>query len=358
MSGYAQLIIVQQITNLDNSIEETSGLLYLNGRIITHNDKGDDAKLYELDSLTGNVLRTVVVDSATNVDWEDLAMDDYYIYIADIGNNDGSRTDQKIYKIPIADYLGTPNDTVQADTISFSFADQTNFVPANFATNWDAETLISFGDSLYVFTKNWNNFRSNIYPLPKIPGSYALTKVDSFDAQGMITGGAYDAVSNDVLLCGYTLTKAFVTRLSGFTGNKFASASLERYELSLSGSIQVEALVPLSAGKYYLSNEERDGNSARLLSIKDNNFVDVSEMFATNISAWPNPTSGQINLDFGAASSSQFIELVNALGEVIIVESVVGVPQLALDFTAQKSGMYWLRISSDTHMEVLRIVKI
>ena len=56
------------VTTLQNSIEETSGLINLDGRLITHNDSGSQPILYELDSVSGNVTRSVTIKNATNTD--------------------------------------------------------------------------------------------------------------------------------------------------------------------------------------------------------------------------------------------------------------------------------------------------
>jgi len=74
-----------------------------------------------------------------------------YIYIGDFGNNAGTRTDLKVYRVDISDYF--TNDTVNAEIIHFTYADQTNFSNQIYAHNFDAEALISIGDSLYIFTK-------------------------------------------------------------------------------------------------------------------------------------------------------------------------------------------------------------
>jgi hypothetical protein len=54
-----------QICNFKEKFElsekgkETSDLLFLDGKIITHNDSGDPANLYEIDSLSLTMVRTV-----------------------------------------------------------------------------------------------------------------------------------------------------------------------------------------------------------------------------------------------------------------------------------------------------------
>ena len=84
---------------LPDEVKETSGLLFFNGKIITHKDSGNAANLYELDSVNGNILRIIAINSVTNTDWEDITQDENHIYIADIGNNNGNRTDLNIFKI-------------------------------------------------------------------------------------------------------------------------------------------------------------------------------------------------------------------------------------------------------------------
>jgi len=52
----SQIIFSQQlnlVTGLNDTINETSGLLLINGKLITHNDSGTSPDLYEIDSITG-----------------------------------------------------------------------------------------------------------------------------------------------------------------------------------------------------------------------------------------------------------------------------------------------------------------
>ena len=194
-------------TELNSSVNETSGLLFLDDRIITHNDSGGDNDLYEIDVTSGNILRTVTISNASNADWEDLSADDTYIYVADFGNNSGNRTDLKVYHILQSDL---PNsESVTAEVINFSYSDQTDFTPNPgpfFSTNFDAEALIHFNNHLYIFTKQWSNENSSVYLLPKTPGTYSLDPVDSIKAEGLITGGTANSSDNKILLTAYTNT--------------------------------------------------------------------------------------------------------------------------------------------------------
>ena len=92
----AQISGASQKFALPGSLNESSGAIFFNNRLITHNDSGGEAKLYELDTISGIIEREVTILNATNVDWEDITQDETSIYIGDFGNNNGNRTDLKI----------------------------------------------------------------------------------------------------------------------------------------------------------------------------------------------------------------------------------------------------------------------
>ena len=80
---------ITEITQLHNSIKETSGLIFLDQKLITHNDSGGEPALYEIDTVSGNITRKVFISNAGNTDWEDICNDSTYIYIGDFGNKIG-----------------------------------------------------------------------------------------------------------------------------------------------------------------------------------------------------------------------------------------------------------------------------
>ena len=202
--GYAQQF--EYITDLHESVNETSGVIFLNNRLITHNDGGNPNSLYEIDIENGNINRTVTINNASNTDWEDITYDDEYIYIGDFGNNEGSREDLKVYRISISDYFDGDNVT-NADIINFNYADQTDFSPRDFH-NFDAEGLISYNNNLYIFTKNRESWgTTNIYKLPKTLGVHVISQVDNINFKEsvnveLITGAVYEKATNKILLTG------------------------------------------------------------------------------------------------------------------------------------------------------------
>ena len=286
------------LTSLQNVLDESSGLIYLNNNLITHNDSGGEPVLYELDSVTGNVTRSVFVSNATNFDWEDLCFDDLYIYIADIGNNNGTRTNLKIYRILISDYFDTPNDTVTAQIIYFSYSDQTDFSYNHFATNYDAEALISYHDSLYIFTKNWLNNRTNVYSLSKNPGNYQIHKISSINSYGLVTGAAFNSLTSTIVLSGYTISSPFVVEISDFDINDLSTAVVDRYLLQIpSGvSIQIESITPLNYNQYYLTAEEGSEGSSGLFRLQSSSSYGLGVVEKRICNVFPNPASEVINV--------------------------------------------------------------
>ena len=128
------------ITTLSSELNETSGLINLNGEIWTHTDNGGKTELYLIDISDGSIVRTVDIKDANNVDWEDITFDETYVYIGDFGNNDGSRTNLKVYRIKRQE-LASSNE-VEAKKIEFSYSDQTSFEPSYHNTNLDCEAMI------------------------------------------------------------------------------------------------------------------------------------------------------------------------------------------------------------------------
>ncbi len=311
--GFCQQMIL--LTPLQKSLNESSGLIELNQKLITHNDSGGKSILYEFDTTSGAVTREVFVENTENVDWEDLCHDDTFIYIADIGNNDGSRTDLKIYRISISDYILTPNDTVTADEILFSYSDQTDYSNHLYSTNYDAEAIISYDDSLYIFTKNWKNNWTNIYALSKIPGDYKIDKKDSINSQGLVTGAAFDSNSNCILLSGYTSTSSFVIKISDYTSDKLTNGTIERFALEIPKgfSYQIESISSSDNSKYYITAEENSFGSSGLYRLYFHTIVGLKPNHKKATSIYPNPASNFIHI---AQENFGKVELYDSYGRL------------------------------------------
>ena len=97
---------LRELCTLPATLAENSGMLVsAPNRIWLHNDGGNPAKLYLIDTI-GTILKEITIQNATNVDWEDMTTDyQGHLYVGDIGNNNNNRQNLRIYKIPHPDSI-------------------------------------------------------------------------------------------------------------------------------------------------------------------------------------------------------------------------------------------------------------
>ncbi|MDO9255974.1 MAG: hypothetical protein Q7U54_10715 [Bacteroidales bacterium] len=248
------------IAGLPGKIMETSGLLYFNGQIWTHNDSGNPPEIYQVDSVSGSILRTVVIRNSVNKDWEGMAQDDSSVYIGDFGNNSGERKDLKILKIAKSELLNPVNDSVNAGYIHFIYPDLTHFEPAFNKNNFDCEAFFFYDDSLHLFSKDWADLQTRHYAVPAEPGWYKARFVDQFQVDGLITDASINQQGKIVLL-GYKNTSGrsyicFAWLLSGYNGPEFFGGKRRRIELGSALHLgQTEGIVLKNDNTGWISSE-------------------------------------------------------------------------------------------------------
>lgn len=143
----------QKLASLPSELTEISGLEHLNDSLlIAINDGGNSPTLYLID-LQGNLVKSIHVSNASNVDWEDLALDSegQHLYIADVGNNLNQRRDLCFYKIDAHQLL--ISDSIPAERIAFSYSDQQLFPPQKNNLLFDCEATVFYNGQLYLFGK-------------------------------------------------------------------------------------------------------------------------------------------------------------------------------------------------------------
>lgn len=338
LGGISQQLTL--VTKLEELISETSGLAYLNGKIISHNDSRGQAALYEIDPSTGKVTRTVVIKNAKNIDWEEVTFDNNYLYIGDIGNNKGSRTNLRIYRVPVSEYVSAANDTVSAEVINFHYSDQKDFTSNQYATNYDAEALLSYQGKLYIFTKNWLNSWTNIYAVLNQKGDQTAVRIDSINVKGLVTGAVYNVAANKVLLSVNNLKGASVVELTGFSANLFSNGGSVKYQLAVpSGySAQIEGITPVTDSYYYLSAEQNDAGLPALYGLTIQNILSLEDTEERNVKVYPNPASTKVNIDYDDFSLVGIYNLQGVLQKSSAARQI--------DLSDLEAGIYVLVIES------------
>lgn len=340
---------ITTIIQIEPPAIETSGLLRIEEKTITHNDSGGEAALYEIDTLTGDISRTVEVLNATNIDWEAICNDETYLYIGDFGNNQGNRTDLKIYKILLSEYLDESNASVNSEVISFIYEDQDDFTPSQFTTNFDAEGFVVKNDVLIVFTKNWGNSWTNIYELPMTPGAYLAARIDSINTEGLVTDATYSIADDRVVLVGYTsILNPFVFEIDNIADQLFSESELTRTDIAFPPgfSRQVEGISHVIEENYILSTEEGITGNPGLFNLSMSEPNAISESTVAEISIYPNPSSGIVYVK--SDKSIQF-ELLNLEGKVLIRST-----SDQMDLKGLPAGTYLISIQNRKGVEIKR----
>lgn len=239
--------------NLPAAIDETSGLIFWNDRIWTHNDDSD-IHLYELNLDNINTFQKFELIETRNIDWEEIAQDEQYIYVGDFGNNArGNRTNLYILRIEKNSLLeGNP----VIDSILFSYALQTDFSPSEpNKTDFDCEAFVVSKDSIYLFTKEWVSQKTSLYSLPKTPGNYVAKFKNTLNVDGMITGATYLEEKRLIVLSGYNvLVQPFVYLLYDFRNYDFFSGNKRKIAVNHPFH-QMEGITTEDGLIYYISNE-------------------------------------------------------------------------------------------------------
>ncbi|MEZ0005056.1 hypothetical protein ABH942_000399 [Flavobacterium sp. 28YEA47A] len=237
---------------LDQKVHETSGLIFWEGKLWTHNDD-KDTTIYGLDTISGSIQETYILKNVVNKDWEEISQDNSYLYIGDFGNNvAGNRTNLHILRI---DKKSLPLNPV-IDTISFRYSDQINFIPSKAnKTDYDGEAMIVSKDSIYIFTKQWKSKKTALYSLPKTPGNYVAQLKTVHDIRGLVTGAVFLEPENAIVLCGYSKhLKPFLYLLYDFQGTDFFTGNKRKIKLRLPFH-QIEGIATTDGLHYYLTNE-------------------------------------------------------------------------------------------------------
>lgn len=354
-----------QIAQLPANLDECSGLAFFADRLWTLMDGGNTNHLYVIDTLSGALLQTITIANTENIDWEDLAQDEEYLYIGDFGNNFGSRTDLRVLKVKKSSLL-----TGQAlpEIINFSFSDQTDFTPAANENDYDCEAFFFWGDSLHLFSKNWVNFNTRHYVLPTTPGAHIAQLRDSLDVEGQITGADISADGKAVLI-GYNSVTAgvFIWLLFDFPGNRFFDGNKRKISLgSALATSQTEGIAFRNEHYGYICSENYSTLPQKLLNFDIGQWTSNPDFAAEDfsiggISVNPNPFSNFLSIDFQQfIPGMQTLQLVDMNGKTLLSRNLKALSppaKVSLETGRLISGVYYLVIQAEGRVFIKKVLK-
>lgn len=237
---------ITKVGFLNDKIKESSGLEMGNTdtTFFTMNDDTYNV-IYEVNQ-TGKLINSFHINNVSNVDWEELAKNkNGDLFIGDFGNNKSRRANLKIYIVN----LKNNKDSLQ--TITFDYADQTDYSPSKKGLNYDCEAFFSFKDSLYLFSKNRSSHKERMYVIPAKAGDYSAEVNQTIKLKGMVTAAdiSPDETKFALLTYGYIYLFDIVDQKINFNHPRSC--------IKFSKAKQAEGLVFINNDDMLVSNESQ-----------------------------------------------------------------------------------------------------
>ena len=247
---------------LPKIVNETSGLEILNEVFITHNDSGGEPSLYFF-NLNGEITNSKKLEQESfweiyNNDWEDITADKDYIYIADTGNNFGTRDNLSIIKVKISDF------SVDSK-IDIFYSDQESFFPS-LKHKYDAEALLIIEDKLALFSKDRDSLNTDLYLIDDtIKGKQELSSIAKFNVNTLITGGDYNIETGILALVSYSSKRNFFLNFlrddqylilfEDFDIEKPLNNSFKKYRIPIERA-QIESVKIINDKLFWVTSED------------------------------------------------------------------------------------------------------
>lgn len=381
------------VQELDNLVDETSGLVFINGKLWTHNDSGGEAKIYCIDTVTGQVTATKVIANVENEDWEDMAKDSAHLYIGNFGSTSHNK---QIVRINIEDLENAEMDTLVPSTINFTYGNS-DYPEPDFSANntrFDCEAMIAKDDTIFLFSKNWIDHKTYLYAIPNTTDiEHTITPIDTLELDYLVCGADYDYVSNTVALVGYTYStldsKPHITLLTGFEGNKFFSGEHTNQEFTQPSSLtnqsggitynQVEGIVFRDYGRLWVTNERVEKSvsfftlriSPHLREFKITNPQIVTDTTPTlpddpdptaidnksinNQTVFPNPAHDSLTIQYVEPCH---IEVFDEKGVAVLESRNENTGETTIDVSVLAPGNYILRLTTKDSSREYKFIKL
>ncbi len=334
---------------LNDTITETSGVIYFNNGFWTINDSGNEPALYAFDSSKGTNTHKTLISGTTNTDWEEITQDDSSFYIGDFGNNTGDRKGLKIYIVKKKTLkLNQPIDTATAQIISFSYADQTSFTPANQNHDFDMEAMCVADDSIHLFSKDWVDKKTRHYVMPKTAGTYSLVPRESLLVEGQITSACANDSGNIIILGGYNASNGacFMWMLWDFKGHLKFNGNKRRIETGNALTLGQYEATTFKRDVLYITNEKRV-TEAGLWRMGINQWVKSgpsSKLRPATKEAEFNVYQKKHELFVSSQHISGTIQIYNSNGQLVLQQKITEA-STSLNISSLSSGIYTVELN-------------
>jgi len=275
------------------SIGEMSGIVASRrypGVYWVHNDANNTLNIFAIDRLGNDIIPNnlrrhyysekaesgkelwpgLSLESATNGDWEDIALDGDFLYIADLGNNKNTRRDMGVYVL----YEPNPGFVKQSKILKFlpvRYPEQNNYPAIEW--HFDSESLFVVDGKLHFLTKHrqpgkarsWQS-DANLYRLETAHTDQVniLKKIDTNKNITLATGADLSPDGNKLAVLSYTGLWIFDKPLSG---DRWLSGTPHMIVLEPGTTRQIEAVCWDDNETILISNEQGEIYEVKLANI-------------------------------------------------------------------------------------------
>lgn len=357
---------------LPNEVIETSGLIFLDGKLYTFNDSQNAPIIYRLDTLNGIIDQRITLLNVQNNDWEDIASDNQYLYIGDFGNNYGNRTNLMIYRIPLSEIPADGDVSLSPEIIHFSFSDQTDFSIRDRNHDFDCESMLIHNNQINLFTKNWLDGQSRWYTLPTSPGTYIAQIQGTFNTDGLVTGADISEDGSQISLVGYKedVWIPFIWILFDFQQNNLFSGNKRRIDFPLLVASQMEGICYYQDGNIFISSEQTQIANQQLFRLNTENWVSSQSTAIAEIrevpfslEIIPNPEKdAQVKIIIKNLKEAAFnFKIIDSSGKLVEIKhykvtTFDNEHHILLNKKNLKEGIYFIHLSTKKHSLVEKLI--
>ena len=372
-----------ELTNDD--INEASGLAYSiinDGILWTHNDSGGENRIFAIDT-NGVSIGEFYLKDIENRDWEDICVgpgpdeNTSYIYIGDVGDNDGTHKNKYIYRV-VEPFIGNRTDFVDTlidiSTIRFTYPDDDR----------DAETIFidPLTKDLYIVGKRDSKIRLYKLSFPQSTTSKIEAELEvkfslpndpeSDTPNNYLTSGDISNDGTEVLIKSYNHIYYWKRENGASVSETVANeSSILAYDTEPQG----EAICwkPYRDKGYYTLSEEVDVTFGETtITFQAQLYYYPRKQVATSIKKiipqkiqllqnFPNPFNPATTISYRLAQKENVKLLVyNSAGEMISVLVNENQPSgnYSYDFKAKdlSSGIYFYKITTDSYTKTKKMI--
>ncbi len=261
---YEDAVILETIV-LPKIINETSGLEILNEVFITHNDSGGEPTLYFF-NLNGEIINSITLEEESfweiyKNDWEDITADENYIFIANTGNNFGTRDNLNIIKVKTTDF------SIDSK-IDISYKDQETFLPRP-KHKYDAEALFLIEDKIAMLSKDRSKLFTDLYLIDKESNSkQVLESKITYNVNSLITGGDYNQDISLLALVSYNSKgNQFLILFEDFNLENLSEKKFRKFKIPIERA-QIEGIKIIDNSTFWITSEDEGNGNPYMYKVR------------------------------------------------------------------------------------------